>query len=208
MSFEPVCRPAWTREWGFHGQRSRLGDELQEFSRWLRYGREGHSSSLSVCGESPEIPFRARCCQSDRQQAGRRACPRECRTRPNGWLGPVPWPENTPKGSRWGGPPPGRAEPLRLSHPVSGSASGSVREPKRGVNGEPVLGRRFRTHHHERAGGGAPGASDRSFVDQCHRTSARTAVRDDEHLVLVALRSAGGGLAVGARNADGAVTWR
>ena len=90
-------------------------------------------------GKSPEIPFRARCCQSDRRQA----CPRECRTRPNGWLGPVPWPENTPKGSRWGGPPPGRAEPLRLSHPVSGSASGSVREPKRGVNGEPGLGCAF-----------------------------------------------------------------
>jgi hypothetical protein len=104
-----------------------------------------------------------------------------------------------------GGPPPGRAEPLRLSHPVSGNASGSVREPKRGVNGEPVLGRRFRTHHHERASGGAPGASDRSFVDQCHRTSARATVCDDKHLVLVALRSACGGLAVGARNADGAV---
>ena len=48
-------------------------------------------------GKSPEIPFRARCCQSDRQQPGRWPVREKSRTRPNGWLGPLPWPENTPR---------------------------------------------------------------------------------------------------------------
>jgi hypothetical protein len=54
----------------------------------------------------------------------------------------------------------------------------------------------------------APCASDGSLIDERHRTPARTTVFDDEHLVVVTLRSACGRLAVGTGNADGAVSCR
>ena len=74
----------------------------------------------------------------------------------------------------------------------------------------PVLGCHLRAYDDERTGERAPRAGDGSLVDNRHRTSARTTVCADKHFVLVALRSACGGLAVGTSNADGAVSckWR
>ena len=74
----------------------------------------------------------------------------------------------------------------------------------------PVLGCHLRAYDDERTGERAPRAGDGSLVDNRHRTSARTTVCADKHFILVALRSACGGLAVGTSNADGAVSckWR
>jgi hypothetical protein len=71
-----------------------------------------------------------------------------------------------------------------------------------------VLWRRFRAHHHERACGRASWAGDRSFVDNDYRTSARTTVCHQKHLVLVALLSASCCLAAGACNAHRAFAAR
>jgi hypothetical protein len=70
----------------------------------------------------------------------------------------------------------------------------------------PVLRRCFRTNHYERAGGRTSWAGDGSFIDKSHRTSARTAICDDQHLVLVTLPSARCRLAVGTRNSHRAFT--
>src|SRR4249920_3927883 len=93
--------------------------------------------------------------------------------------------------------------------------AGEVRKYRRayrgiayGAGGEAVLRRNFRAYHDERTVRRAPCASDGSLIDERHRTPARTTVCDDEHLVLVALRSACGRLAVGTGNADGAVSCR
>ena len=53
-----------------------------------------------------------------------------------------------------------------------------------------LLWRGFRAHYHERAGGRASWTGDRPLVHQGHSTSARPAVSDDEHLVLITFPSA------------------
>jgi hypothetical protein len=58
-------------------------------------------------------------------------------------------------------------------------------------------------HHDERASSCASWATDCSFVDEGHRTSARTAVCDHKHLVLIAFGSAGCRRAIGTRNPNG-----
>jgi hypothetical protein len=83
-----------------------------------------------------------------------------------------------------------------------------MRKPKQEVNGGPVLGRHFRAYHDERAGRRAPCASDGPLIVERHRTPARTTVGSDEYLILVALGSACGRLAVGTGNTDDAVSCR
>jgi hypothetical protein len=68
------------------------------------------------------------------------------------------------------------------------------------------LGRCLCTHHHERACGRASWTGDRSLVDEGDSPSARTAVCDDQNLVLVTLASARCSLAVGAHDPQRAFT--
>jgi hypothetical protein len=58
-----------------------------------------------------------------------------------------------------------------------------------------LLGLYLGAHRDQRAGGRTPRTRYRSLVDEGHRTSARAAVRGDQHLVLVTGRGAGRGLA-------------
>jgi len=68
------------------------------------------------------------------------------------------------------------------------------------------LRRCFRAHNYQRACGGASWTSGRSLVDKGHSTPARTAVCDDQNLVLVTLASARCSLAVGAHDPQRAFT--
>src|SRR5262249_12587771 len=68
------------------------------------------------------------------------------------------------------------------------------------------LRRCFRAHNYQRACGRASWTSDRSLVDMGHSTPARTAVCDDQDLVLVTLASARCSLAVGAHDPQRAFT--
>src|SRR5262249_41404794 len=68
------------------------------------------------------------------------------------------------------------------------------------------LRRCFRAHNYQRACGRASWTSGRSLVDKGHSTPARTAVCDDQNLVLVTLASARCSLAVGARDPQRAFT--
>src|SRR5262249_19472831 len=52
-----------------------------------------------------------------------------------------------------------------------------------------LLWRCFSAHNYQRACGRASWTSDRPLVDQGHSTSARTAVCDDQHVVLITLPS-------------------
>ena len=70
------------------------------------------------------------------------------------------------------------------------------------------LGRCLCTHHHERACGRASWTGDRSLVDEGDSPSARTAVCDDQNLVLVTLASARCRLAVGAHDPQRAFATR
>jgi hypothetical protein len=63
-----------------------------------------------------------------------------------------------------------------------------------------LLGRCLCAHHHERACRRASWTGDRSLVDEGDSPSARTAVCDDQNLVLVTLASARCRLAVGAHD--------
>jgi hypothetical protein len=70
------------------------------------------------------------------------------------------------------------------------------------------LGRCLCTHHHERACGRGSWTADRSLVDDGDRPSARTAVCDDQNLILVTLASARCCLAVGAHDPQRAFATR
>src|SRR5262249_27538971 len=72
----------------------------------------------------------------------------------------------------------------------------------------PLNRERQRAHNHQRACGRASWTSDRPLVDQGHSTSARTAICDDQNLVLVTLASARCRLAVGAHDSHRAFTGR
>jgi hypothetical protein len=61
----------------------------------------------------------------------------------------------------------------------------------------------LRANHDERASSRASWAADCSFIDEGHRTSARTAICDHKHLVLITFGSAGCPLAIGTRNPHG-----
>src|SRR5262245_66679640 len=61
--------------------------------------------------------------------------------------------------------------------------------------GAGLLGLYLGAHRDQRAGGRTPRTRYRSLVDEGHRTSAEAAIRGHQHLILVAGRRAGRGLA-------------
>jgi len=86
----------------------------------------------------------------------------------------------------------------------------SISSPKPNARGlvpfATQLRRGFRAHNYQRACGRASWTGDRSLVDKGHSTPARTAVCDDQNLVLVTLASARCSLAVGANDPQRAFT--
>src|SRR5262245_62260297 len=84
--------------------------------------------------------------------------------------------------------------------------SPAARHARRLVACSTQLRRCFLAHNYQRACGRASWTSDRSLVDKGHSTPARTAVCDDQNLVLVTLASARCSLAVGTHDPQRAFT--